>query len=122
MTFLIVSRLLKEELGGPGLALAVLIAQFSTHFLFAPSADSESLMLFSHIFFGIISYLFAAKTELLIFNFTSTISSFFSKFFISLSILRLEIQPSQLTTIQSDTPFLQFFVSTGVQLRAPPVK
>jgi hypothetical protein len=116
-----VAFLMKNELGGPSLATAILLSQLSTHILLGSSAGSDLRMLSSHTIFGFASYLMATRIERTLASFIRTIEYLFAIFLPHFESIKLNVEDGSLRIQERKYIFNSLDAKQGLQLRAPPL-
>jgi len=112
---------MKNELGGPSLATAILLSQLSTHILLGSSAGSDLQMLSSHTIFGFSSYLMATRIERTLASFIRTIEYLVAIFLPQFEGIKLNVEEVSLRIQERKYVFNSLDVKQGLQLRAPPL-
>jgi len=112
---------MKNELGGPSLATAILLSQLSTHILLGSSAGSDLQMLSSHTIFGFASYLLTTRIESTLASFLMTIEYLLALFLPRFELFRVHVRVLSLRIQERTYIFNSLFFKQSLQLRAPPL-
>jgi hypothetical protein len=116
-----VAFLMKNELGGPSLATAILLSQLSTHILLGSSAGSDLRMLSSHTIFGFASYLVTTRIESTLASFISTIEHLLEIFLPQIEVFKLSVKEVSLIIQERSHIYNSLLSKQSLQLRAPPL-
>lgn len=112
---------MKNELGGPSLATAILLSQLSTHILLGSSAGSDLRMLSSHTIFGFASYLATTRIESTLASFISTIEYLLEIFLPHIEVFKLSVKEVSLIIQERSHIYNSLLIKQSLQLRAPPL-